>query len=446
MLAQVGPDRIAGAAISNQRETFGIFDEKGHPVRQGMVWLDERAMSQTEALADKVGRDRIHEISGKPADVVVPINRLVWLSENEPENMAKTAHYADVHCFLAHKLTGAWTTSIASADPSGMLELETGKWSGELLEAARVPPAIMPGLAKPAGHIGEVTSEAAADTGLVEKTPIFAGGGDGQCAACGAGVVAPSLAYMNLGTAIVAGVHSSGFGHDKAFRTMTAVSDSGYIFETVLKSGTFLVDWFSRVIGGVSDGEKKVELLRELEKEAQQSPIGAGGMAILPFWQGSMTPHWDAKARGIMAGLSGSTKRGDIYRAVLEGLALDQAYALEKAMASLGGKIERIIAIGGGAASSLLLQIIADSTDTDVCKAEVAEASALGAAMCAAKGVGWHPTLREASQAMCQKDLAETRPIPENVARYAQLREVYDDLWPTLAKWNEKLWEFANNP
>lgn len=443
LLAEIDPGRVAALSISNQRETFAVFDDDLEPIRPGMVWLDERAFRQCDALAAKVGHDRIREISGKPVDVILPINRMIWLREEEPENFARIARYGDVHCYLTYRLTGNWMTSTASADPSGMLDLPAGKWSDELLSAAGLPHSFMPDLAAPGEPMGHVTAEAAAATGLPEGTPVIAGGGDGQCAATGAGAIEPTQAYMNLGTALVAGVYSPDYSHGMAFRTETAIADDGFIFETCLKSGTFLIDWFARELAGASDDDR-VAILNELEKEAEAAPIGAGGIIVLPLWQGSMTPHWDSKARGVIAGLSGSTKRGDVYRALLEGLVLDQAYALEKAMATIDSELTRIVAIGGGAASRLLLQIVADAINVPVCRAEVAEASALGAAMCAAKGAGWYPTLREASQGMTQKDLSVVEPIPENAARYAELRAIYDDLWPNLSDWNRRLWSFAN--
>lgn len=434
---EVDPTRVAAISISNQRETFGVFKEDGTPVRPAIVWLDERGHDEAEQLADTVGPETLRGICGKPIDVLLPIVRMIWLSKHQPDIFARTERYSDVHGYLSKKLTGEWVTSTASADPSGMLDVQALDWSDMLLTAAGVPHAIMPRLARPGTPIGQITTEAADATGLLAGTVLISGGGDGQCAATGAGATQPGVAYMNLGTAVVAGVYSPSYGHDQAFRTETAVADDGYIFETVLKSGTFLIDWFQRELAAEAS-------LSELEAEASASPIGAGGIATLPFWQGSMTPHWDAKARGVIAGLSGSSKRGDVYRALLEGLALDQAYALEKAVTVNRAQIDQIIAIGGGAASPLLLQIVADATNIPVSRADVAEASALGAAICAAKGAGWFPTVIAASQAMTQTDLTETKPIPENVARYRELRAVYDDLWPTLSAWNARMWSFAN--
>jgi xylulokinase len=437
VMAQINPARVAAVSISNQRETFGVFHEDGTPVRPAIVWLDERGMDETDALAQRVGSEKIRSICGKPVDVIVPINRMIWLQKHEPERFKKIDRYSDVHGFLTKQMTGKWVTSTASADPSGMLDLRSLEWSAELLQAANLPASILPALARPGEVIGTITDKAAEATGLLAGTLLIAGGGDGQCAATGAGAIEPGVAYMNLGTAVVAGVYSPTYGHDQAFRTESVVGDGGYIFETVLKSGAFLIDWFQKELAGGAS-------LPDLEAEAMTSPIGSGGIALLPFWQGSMTPHWDAKARGIIAGISGSSKRGDIYRALLEGLALDQAFALEKAVAASGARIDRIVAIGGGAASSLLLQIIADATNTPVYRAEVAEASALGAAACAATGAGWFTNVNAAARAMTPDDLSETKPVPANVARYAELRAIYDDLWPALSNWNARMWNFAN--
>ena len=437
VFTQVDATRVAAVSISNQRETFGVFREDGTAVRPAIVWLDERGFDETEDLANKVGHETLRGICGKPVDLILPLMRMVWLARHEAELFAQVQRFSDVHGYLSKRLTGAWVTSTASADPSGMLDIEKLDWSDFLLDSAGLARTLMPALARPGTRIGAVSAAAAAATGIIPGTPLIAGGGDGQCAATGAGATQAGIAYMNLGTAIVTGVFSQSYAHGQAFRTESAVSDSGYIFETVLKSGTFLIDWFHRELAsGLS--------LPELEAEANASPIGSGGIAVLPFWQGSMTPHWDAKARGIMAGMSGSSKRGDMYRALLEGLALDQAYALEQASQATGAQIDRIIAIGGGAASQLLLRIIADSTNTPVYRAEVAEASALGAGICAAKGAGWFTHISAAAEAMIQTDMTEVQPEPGRVARYRAFRAVYDDLWPALAAWNSRMWDFVN--
>jgi len=269
-----------------------------------------------------------------------------------------------------------------------------------------------------------------------------AGGGDGQCAGTGANVMTPGRAYVNLGTAVVSGSYGRDYAHDLAFRTEVAIADRGYIYETCLRAGTFLVDWLAREMFQI-DRRKEREVFKTLEAEAAASPIGAGGVVVLPYWQGSMTPHWDSFARGVVAGLSGSTRRGDLYRALLEGVALEQAATTNRAAVATGRTIDHYVAIGGGASSDLWTQILADASARPVKRSSTVEASSLGAAMAAAKGAGWFPTITEASAAMSAEPVRIFEPDPVSSARYAELLAIQADLWPTLSAWNARLTAFT---
>src|SRR5258707_6024666 len=192
--------------------------------------------------------------------------------------------------------------------------------------------------------MAEVTDARAAATGLRAGTLVIAGGGDGQCAGAGIGMVAPGAAYLNLGTAVVSGSYGRAYVHDPAFRTEVAVADEGYIFETCLRAGTFLVDWFMRELLGTAPA-RQADFTRLLEQEAALSPIGAGGVMLVPYWQGCMNPYWDSAARGVIAGLSGSTRRGDIYPALLEGIAFEQAAACDRVEAATRAPIDHLVIV-----------------------------------------------------------------------------------------------------
>jgi xylulokinase len=444
LTAKVDPARIAGLGISNQRETFGFFDEDGKALRPGMVWLDERAKIQLTRFGESFGAERVHAISGKPIDLVPAIYRMMWMRDNEPRIFASAERIAEVHGYLTFKLTGNWTTSTASADPMGALDMNKHGWSDQILDAIGVGREKMLDLAAPGTQTGTLSATAAEMTGLPRGLPVVAGGGDGQCAGAGAGVSAdqPRRAYINLGTALVSGSYGSDYRHDRAFRTEIAIADHGYIFETCLRTGTFLVDWLIREVFGAG-ATAKLDLLIALEKEAAASPIGARGVIVVPYWQGCMTPYWDSCARGIIAGLSGSARRGDVYRAFLEGVALEQASSSDNVTKATGVPIDDFVAIGGGAASDLWVQILADATGRPVQRSETVEASSLGAAIAAAKGVGWCRTITDAAAAMAGKPVRTFEPDPKRAARYQELRAVYAELWPQVAKWNERLSSFA---
>lgn len=435
--------RVAGLAISNQRESFAQFDSKDRALRPGTLWLDERAQAEVKDIVAEIGAEAVHNISGKPADVTPCLYRCRWLSTHMPKVWGKTAKTAEVHGVLTHFLTGQWATSTASADPMGLLDVGAYDWSDVLLKAARLRRDQLPRLHRPGEIMGEVTAEAARLTGLKAGTPVIAGGGDGQCAGTGANTFLKGRAYVNLGTAAVSGSYGKHYAAHRAFRTMMAVGEEGFSFETAIRTGTFLVNWMVERLFNVNPG-KDPAIFKALEAEAAASPIGAHGLVLVPYWSGVMTPYWDSAARGVIAGLSGNHSRGDVYRALLEGVALEQAMMTNQ-VADATTPITHFAAVGGGSRSDLWCQILADAANREVKRLETAEASALGAAMAAAKGAGWYASVPQASAAMSGKPSKTFRPRKKDSARYQELLGIYAELWPKLSDWNQKLVDFSRS-
>jgi xylulokinase len=440
---KIDAKRVAGLAISNQRESFAQFDSKGKALRPGTLWLDERAQKEVKDIVAELGAEAVHNISGKPADVTPCLYRCRWLSTHMPKVWAKTAKTAEVHGVLTHFLTGQWATSTASADPMGLLDVGAYDWSDVLLKAARLTREQLPRLHRPGEIMGEVTAEAARLTGLKAGTPVIAGGGDGQCAGTGANTFLEGRAYVNLGTAAVSGSYGKHYAANRAFRTMMAVGEEGFSFETAIRTGTFLVNWMVERLFNVSPA-KDPGIFKALETEAAASPIGAHGLVLVPYWSGVMTPYWDSAARGVIAGLSGNHSRGDVYRALLEGVALEQAMMTNQ-VADATTPITHFAAVGGGSRSDLWCQILADASARDVKRLETAEASALGAAMAATKGAGWYKSVPQASAAMSGKPSKTFRPRRKDSSRYQDLLGIYSELWPKLSDWNQKLVDFSRS-
>ena len=299
---KISADRIAAIAISSQRESFAQFDKKGKALRPGTLWLDERATSILPMMAERVGPENIHRISGKPHDVIACLMRCAWFQKNMPDMWARVDKTAEVHGVIAHFLTGQWNSSTGSADPMGILDMAQMKWSETLLSSVGLKEEQLPKLSRPGEVIGEVTSATAKNTGLRAGTLVVAGGGDGQCAGTGTNVFVKGRAYVNLGTAVVSGNYGKSYAHNKAFRTMTAIAEEGYIYETCLRSGTFLLNWAVENLFRV-DAKSNPKIFDQLEKAAALSTIGAKGLMLVPYWSGVMTPYWDSAARGVIAGL-----------------------------------------------------------------------------------------------------------------------------------------------
>lgn len=430
LFRQVSPGRVAALAIANQRETFVPLDSNGEPVRPAIVWLDQRCGDEVAWLAGKVGADNIHRITGKPPDMAPVAYRLAWMRRAEEQRFRRTAMFADVHAYLVWRLTGSFQTSWASADPLGLFDMEKKMWSPLVMQALELSPDRLPRLAKPCTVLGTVSAAAATATGLGEETPVVAGGGDGQAAGLGVNALTPQRAYLNLGTAVVSGTYSQQYRTGMAWRTMGDCSGQGYYYETSLRAGTFLIEWFVRQVCRAPEEDRTI--YQRLEAEAARIPAGSCGLLALPYWGAVMTPYWDPLARGCFVGLTGSHQMGHMYRSLLEGIALEQALVSGMIEEQTGVRISEFVAIGGGAASDLWCRIFADASGKTIRQPRTVEASSLGAAMCGAVGAGWFASATEAAAAMAGEIVHETEPDPDQAMRYHDLMGVYRDIYPRL--------------
>jgi xylulokinase len=428
--SEVEPERIIALAISNQRETFVPLSQDGKSLRPAIIWLDERCKDEVEPFARRIGKDKIHRITGKPPDYAPVVYRLAWMKKNEPELLGKIGMICDVHTYLTWKLTGAFMTSWASADPLGLFDSKNKKWSRIILDALRLETKQLPETFAPGTVLGRVSELASKATGLSTDALVIAGGGDGQAAGLGSNALNPHRAYLNLGTAVVAGVYGKKYVTDKAFRTMCSCSNIGYYYECSLRAGTFTIDW---LIGRVLNIAPSPSIYRRLEKEAEQIPVGSNGLLHLPYLCGAMNPYWDTNARGAFIGLSSSHTRGHIYRSILEGIAFEQLLAVSEVEQAVGIKVTELVAIGGGAASQLWCSILADVTGKNIFVPENTEASGLGAAITAAVGAGWYRTFKEAAKEMTGTG-KEIKPDEQNHEKYLRLFANYIKIYPALNK------------
>ena len=280
------------------------------------------------------------------------------------------------------------------------MDINSGLWSPTLLALAQLDENNLPRLVAPGRIIGRITEGVAAATGLPDHVVVVAGAGDGQAAGLGAGIVEPGPAYLNLGTALVSGVHSGVAATDLAFRTLFGAQAGSYFLETDLKGGTFTLDWLIERFG---DERPKGMQLAELEAEAEDLSAGSEGLLLVPYWCGVMNPYWDDLASGTIVGLRGHHGRAHFYRAILEGLAFEQRLHSEAVEAATGNAITEFLVVGGGARSDLWCRIIANVTGKPVQRLAETEASALGAAILAAVGSGAFPTCGEAVSSMSSR-------------------------------------------
>ncbi len=433
----IEPTRLAALGITHQRETFVPVDAQGNPLREAILWMDERAGVLLPDLDRALGRESFHQITGKPLSGNLSVAKLAWLQEQEPAIYREAVKFLDVHAFLVHRLVGRFCTSWGSADPMGLFDMRRHAWSEPVLRVLALSPDRLPELYPPGEVLGEVSEAAGRVCGLPAGLPVVAGLGDGQASGLGAGLAHPErapgeAAYLSLGTSVISGTFTRDYVTSEQFRTMTGGFPGTYFLETVILGGAYTLDWFVKNMAPdfkelASRGEAAWEDL------ARQLPPGSEGLLLVPYWNSAMNPYWDARASGVVVGWRGVHRREHLYRAILEGIAFEQRLHTAGVCGVLGRETSRYLAAGGGAASDLWCQILADVTGRQVARVETLETAALGAAMLAAAGVGLFSDLSEAVQAMTSPVRHVFKPDPARHAFYSRLYEdVYRHLYPAL--------------
>jgi sugar (pentulose or hexulose) kinase len=426
LLESVDADRLAGMCITHQRESFVPVDEANRPRYNAILWDDARSLPQLDELDERFGHDELHRRTGRGRSTTQASSKLLWLVEHEPDVAGRAFRFMDVHGFLVQRLTGGFTTSLASADSFGLTDMASEAWAEDLITGIGLRPDQFCDTVAPGEVIGEVTAEAARATGLPAGLPVVAGLGDGQAACLGAGVTSLDRAYLNLGTAVTGGPIEHSYVTDPSCRTMYGGAPHTFLLESCLRGGTATMTWFTRFAG-----EEAADFDR-YEAAALQVAPGADGLVLVPYWNNVMNPYWDPSATGTVVGWHQGHRPQHLFRAITEGIAYEFRLAMEGIQAATGERIDEYVILGGGSNSDLWCQIMADVLGATVTRAHTPEATNLGAGILGAFGIGWHPSVEDAAAAMT--DVAERfRPDDATRAFYDQVfTEVYRPLFPAV--------------
>jgi sugar (pentulose or hexulose) kinase len=436
VLSNIKSTRVCAVSIAHQRESFVSLGNNDRPLRPAILWLDQRAHSLLPEMAAVMQPDKYHQRTGKPFSANLAPPKIEWMRRHEPYIYANTSCWLDVHAYLVYQLTGEMATSTGSADPLGLYDLLTNQWDTLTLSALHLDPSCLPTVYPPGTILGTVNLNAAAATGLMLGTPVAAGIGDGQAAALGMGIHASGSCSLSLGTSVIGGSFSPDFKTSLAFRTMSGIQGS-YILETVILSGTQVLNWLITELLGLDDHSL---IMERLETAASSIQPGSTGLILVPYWNGVMNPYWDSSASGILIGLGGHHRAEHIFRAALEGIAYELRLHLEGVESALSSPITELVVSGGGARNHLWLQIIADVTGKLVrCKADY-EASSLGVAMLAATASGNFENAASSAYAMAAPFTKFFAPNNQASDRYADLYiNVYRSLYPAIRAQMEAL-------
>lgn len=419
-------ENIAGVALSGLVGVMLPIDKDGHPVRPGMIWMDARAEEECNEIRERVGEEVINYNNGNRIACWFIEPKALWMKKHEPGLFNKTYKLLSPAGYCTYRLCKEFTINKGDAGLFYPFDYQKGEWNAELAEKIGVPIDKYPKIYDCDEVVGTVDDEAAAETGLKKGTIVVAGGTDISSAALGCGVTKAYQAYYSMGTGSNLGIMIPTPERKEEFRILKwpHVIPGLTMFDAPMAFTGASLNWFNGTFGGheqviAKSTGQNVFSLYDAEAAAQTKP-GAGGLLYLPYLGNTLSPHWNPNSKGVFFGVTLSTSREDMIRALMEGVAFDLYSNIKIAQAS-GAKIDGLTLNGGPTKSRFWNRITADVTGIPLSTTNVDEAAPLGDAILAAKGAG-----------LCDSIIAMSRDIvkvTETIEPDMKNHEMYQDFF-----------------
>lgn len=427
---------VVGATITTFRDSSVQLDENNKPVRDMILWLDQRTAEAREPLP-LLHRILFWVIGMKPT---IDLNRrrtpAHWIKENEPENWAKVKKYVNISGYLTYKLTGSLIDSAASVAGHYPIYFKKRVWYKEGALKGRIygiPNSMLCELKQPGEVLGTITDELAEEVGLPRGIKLYASGSDKACETIGLGALNNDFAAVSYGTASSVEVSSKTFHNPEPYLpAYPAAVDNWYNMEVQVYRGYWMINWFAKEFANEAINDSKIaELSLEefLNKKTAEIPPGSDGLVLQPYWgPGLRRPL----AKGAIIGFRDIHTKYHLYRAIIEGIAYALKEGLEGIEKKLFKKVKEIRISGGGSQSDLICQITADIFGVPVSRVQTYETSSLGAALAVFVAAKEFKDAEEATKAMVHPS-DKFEPNQENCERYEYLyRKGYLKMFPKL--------------
>jgi len=433
--ARVRRNEVACIVFSGQMMGCVPIDRKGRALRDAIIWADQRSVEQTQWMAKQISPDEVYHITGHRLSPSYSAAKMLWIRDHQPDLYAETYKFVHAKDAIVARMTGAFVTDCSDAAGMNLYDLERGEWSEAILQAVNIEPAQLPEVHQSIDVVGEVKSDVAEEVGVAIGTPVVIGGGDGACAAAGAGVVREGSAYNYIGSSSWIGVATKAPIYDPARRTFNWAH---------LVPGLFSPTGTMQAAGGSYQWTRdqlcplEVEYAAKLgvspyelmNVQAENSPAGANGLIFLPYLLGERSPRWNPRARGAFIGLTIRHTRADMLRAVLEGITMNLRVILD-AFRVQGAQIEAMRLIGGGARGRFWNRMMADVYGMPVHRlAILEEATSMGAALAGGVGVGLYSDFTMIETMNQVAEIIE--PDPANQAAYEQIYPIFEAAYQAL--------------
>jgi xylulokinase len=412
---------VRALGLSGQMHAALLVDRRGDAVRPAMLWNDGRAVEECAELQSAV--PDLASVAGIVAMPGFTAPKILWLRNHEPESFSRLSTVLLAKDFLRLKLTGEAVTDMSDAAGTLYLDQQRRDWSDDILAATGLDRSVMPRLAEGNDAAGSIHAEGLREFGIDGPVVVAAGAGDVAAAAIGIGAIADGDAFVSLGTS------AQLFVTDESYRPQPSTLLHAFAHAlpgrwfrmAAMLNGVSCLNWVARIVG-----EPEIEKLLDRCESAYRRP---SRVLFLPYLSGERTPHNDARARGALVGLDPSVEAVDLVQATLEGVAFSLLEARQLLEAS-DATLTSVAAVGGGARSRFLMQLVAHVLGVPVVRHAGREnGPAIGAARLARMAL-----TGESAEQVCVKPpvLDVLEPDRALTAAYGERFETYRRLYPAL--------------
>jgi len=429
---------IAGIGLTGQMHGLVLLDERGKVLRPCIMWNDQRNYKQCLYAIERLGGlEKVIRLINNGIMPGFTIGKILWVMENEPEIFAKAKKLLNPKDYIRFRLTGDYITDVSDASGTHMFDVKNRKWCDEILKIFNIPEDMLPDRVVESSEItGCISDHVARNIGVKGEVAVVGGGGDAVVQLAASGSTSPTKLCILIGTAGVVGLTVDRYFENSGGILQfycNVMPDKWIVFGCTLAAGGSL-EWFRQVF---ADSEEAVAKWCEksvfdiLSEEAEKAQIGSGGVFFLPYLTGERAPHTDPNARGVFIGLNLMTRKPDIVRSVLEGVAYSLRSVGDILKEKSGGEIREVYLSGGGAASSVWRQIFADIFGARVKTLKYSEkGGSLGAAILAGVGIGFWKKFEDAVESL--EVVYENEHNPQNHEKYEKFFKIYEKLYPIL--------------
>ena len=430
--SKTDPGSIAGIGVDAVSWTLIPVDRVGDPLRPAMIWLDRRAEQETAWLKSLPEAERLVNLNANPLDAAYITPKLIWLKKNHPEVFNSAYKFLEATGFIISRFTSKFVCDFTQAYGYHFFDIRNEQWDSGAAQMIGIPIEKMPQLCGSTEIVGTVTGKAAEQTGLKPGIPVIAGCLDAAVGALGSGVVKPGQTNEQGGQAGGFGISLDHVVVEPRLIFSHHVIPGQYLLQAGTVGGGSL-GWFRDQFGHPEInaanllGQNPFELF---SMQVEKSKPGANGLIFLPYMAGERTPLWSSIPRGVFFGLTYSTTRADLLRAIMEGCVF-AVYDNLQIAEEHGVLINEFLGSGGATQSAVWCQIKADVYGKPFIIARRADGGEgghdLGLFALTAYGIGMHKDI-----GVCVSDLLPSRqvfePSSKNHALYQELFGVYRSL------------------